>query len=711
MKTFLFGLLICSTALADGLVNPSLSSSGGSGGTNVANIVAGAGLVGVTNGVVITITTNGAGGGGSYTGGTGVNVSGSTIAVTTDVMRTNINDTATNVAPQYNFQNGMTIPGQNGVTFGGYDFGNDSLGNQGAQFGFNTNHSGGGAGGIESEAYITSPGTFALIMGEDNQNASGMQFGKSILSYEFLDMNQDFVPTGPTNLAYQNFGGYVQGFYGWSKVQFFITPYSDRNNVGYTTFGIRAECPTNNDPLTGVPEPQLTFYTTFGQPSGYNNNRMVSENSHVGMVLKSNGVYVVNAQLNTLTVSNTANITTLNATNVVVNGTLNIAGTTTFLGGAIVDNGLTIGGGFTNLAGSTAEFATTGTATAINITNAHGVGVNFLRSSNVWEVYSNGVLVAWDDTNDNLTGFNFNGNGNGLTNLNASSLASGTVTNQISFSNTVSVNGVVLESNTNALAVVSNNAYLWQMLTNGQMLGFSAWTNNALISSATGFDMGTSSTTQGYGFSVGNSLFSGLVSSGSTVVTLVANGTKYMSLGSVSGFGIGLPVAARFCWDTTADSTTGTTDTGLTRNAAGVIEIDNGTAGVIKGSLLASNVTALGGIIIGNSTNTASFTTVFTNFIDGGLYTNATGRNIFVWTPCTFTPGTGVGGNATYAITVGGVVKSVFSSGTLATSLAMPETNAVSYLVTNGGAFAFTNLSSGTGSSAAILPGGYYEVH
>lgn len=123
------------------------------------------------------------------------------------------------------------------------------------------------------------------------------------------------------------------------------------------------------------------------------------------------------------------------------------------------------------------------------------------------------------------------------------------------------------------------------------------------------------------------------------------------------------------------------------------------------------NTNNCGVLVIGSYTNMPSFTLVQTNYIDSKLYTNQTGRNILVVMPCTVTTGTGVGGNATYALTVGGVIKDVFSIGTLATSLLMPYTNKVSYIVTNGGVFAGTNLSTGLNSTAAIVPGGYYEIH
>ena len=116
-------------------------------------------------------------------------------------------------------------------------------------------------------------------------------------------------------------------------------------------------------------------------------------------------------------------------------------------------------------------------------------------------------------------------------------------------------------------------------------------------------------------------------------------------------------------------------------------------------------------LIVGASTNIASFTLVQTNWIDGATYTNFTGRPMYVITPCTVTPGTGVAGNATYALKIPGQTTNVLSIGTLATSLAMPQTNIVAGFVPAAGTFIFTNLSSGTGSTAAIVKGGQYMVY
>lgn len=132
---------------------------------------------------------------------------------------------------------------------------------------------------------------------------------------------------------------------------------------------------------------------------------------------------------------------------------------------------------------------------------------------------------------------------------------------------------------------------------------------------------------------------------------------------------------------------------------------------VLVNSDIPSGLTPVfGSLTIGTATNVASFTLVQTNLIDGATYTNQTGRTIQVIIPCTVTPGTGIGGNATYALKVPGIVTNVLSIGTLATSLAMPQTNFIISFVTNSGTFTPTNLSTGTGSTAKILNGSTYMV-
>jgi hypothetical protein len=101
---------------------------------------------------------------------------------------------------------------------------------------------------------------------------------------------------------------------------------------------------------------------------------------------------------------------------------------------------------------------------------------------------------------------------------------------------------------------------------------------------------------------------------------------------------------------------------------------------------------------------------VQTNWIDGSLNTNLTGRPIYVITPCKLTT-TGVSGNASYSLQVPGSVTNQFGIATIVTSIAMSYTNHVAAFVTNAGTFTFTNTSAGAGDSAAILNGGQYIVY
>lgn len=121
-------------------------------------------------------------------------------------------------------------------------------------------------------------------------------------------------------------------------------------------------------------------------------------------------------------------------------------------------------------------------------------------------------------------------------------------------------------------------------------------------------------------------------------------------------------------------------------------------------------VTNLSTLVVGNPTNTPSFTLVNTNWVSGKLYTNATGRPIMVIMPCQITM-TGVAGNATFSLLVTGVTTNSLSMTTLITSLATSLTNQVSALVAAGGTFTGTNLSAGAGDSSATVNGGQYMVY
>lgn len=121
-------------------------------------------------------------------------------------------------------------------------------------------------------------------------------------------------------------------------------------------------------------------------------------------------------------------------------------------------------------------------------------------------------------------------------------------------------------------------------------------------------------------------------------------------------------------------------------------------------------ITNLSTLVVGNPTNSPSFTLVNTNWVSGKLYTNTTGRPIMVIMPCQITM-TGVAGNATFSLLVTGVTTNSLSMTTLITSLATSLTNQVSALVAAGGTFTGTNLSAGAGDSSATVNGGQYMVY
>lgn len=126
---------------------------------------------------------------------------------------------------------------------------------------------------------------------------------------------------------------------------------------------------------------------------------------------------------------------------------------------------------------------------------------------------------------------------------------------------------------------------------------------------------------------------------------------------------------------------------------------------------LANGVTDnLSTLKVGAATNTASFTLTQTNWIDGKLYTNTTGRTMFVWAPC-FLTFAAVSGNASYNLEVTNTTTNFLSQTTSATSLAVKLTNSVYAYVPAGSTFAFTNRSAGAGDSAAILTGGQFMVY
>ena len=109
-------------------------------------------------------------------------------------------------------------------------------------------------------------------------------------------------------------------------------------------------------------------------------------------------------------------------------------------------------------------------------------------------------------------------------------------------------------------------------------------------------------------------------------------------------------------------------------------------------------------IVIGNSTNTASFTLTQTNFISGQLYTNLTGRPILVSANATLTLAA-VSGYASMELLASGYLTNSSGMNSSASTIAESYTNTLSMFIPAGQKYTFTNLSSGSGNSAAVLGG------
>lgn len=209
-----------------------------------------------------------------------------------------------------------------------------------------------------------------------------------------------------------------------------------------------------------------------------------------------------------------------------------------------------------------------------------------------------------------------------------------------------------------------------------------------LRNGTTSFDTGGNGT--GIGYDSGN-------------MAIFASGTKIARATSSFGFEMQSAENLYFKGGTTRGSIG---DTSNGENPANIYA-----ANLIQGSnstFLSANIT--NSLVMGTSTNTPSFTIVQTNFIDGGLNTNQTGRTILVTAPCKLTT-TGVSGNASYSLLIPGSVTNTFGISTIVTSIAMSYTNAISGFVPAGVVYTFTNTSTGAGDSAAILNGGQYMVY
>jgi hypothetical protein len=117
--------------------------------------------------------------------------------------------------------------------------------------------------------------------------------------------------------------------------------------------------------------------------------------------------------------------------------------------------------------------------------------------------------------------------------------------------------------------------------------------------------------------------------------------------------------------------------------------------------------TFIGTIIVGNATNTPSFTLVNTNWISGAIYTNLTGRIMQVSGNAVLTTAS-VAGYSQMALQVPGSVTNFASVISAVAGLTGAMTNGMSpALVTNGGTFTWTNTSSGAGDTSTTFGGQY----
>lgn len=122
--------------------------------------------------------------------------------------------------------------------------------------------------------------------------------------------------------------------------------------------------------------------------------------------------------------------------------------------------------------------------------------------------------------------------------------------------------------------------------------------------------------------------------------------------------------------------------------------------------------TFVGSIIVGNATNTPSFTLVNTNWVSGALYTNNTGRPMLVSGGVVLTAAL-ISGMSQMALAVPGSVTnySSFPTTTIIGGFIGGVTNGMSPAwVTNGGTFNWTNTSTGSGDTSTTW-GGQYMVY
>lgn len=137
---------------------------------------------------------------------------------------------------------------------------------------------------------------------------------------------------------------------------------------------------------------------------------------------------------------------------------------------------------------------------------------------------------------------------------------------------------------------------------------------------------------------------------------------------------------------------------------------DGSAVGRPNNAYIKTTVFAGSSVVVGAITNTASFTLVNTNWISGQLYTNQTGRPIFVLVDVVLLDAsTGVSGAAVMRLETNGAQMYQVSFGP-ALTVSVTDRKQISGFIAPGVAFDFTNLSSGTGNTAT-LSGGQYMVY
>ena len=116
-------------------------------------------------------------------------------------------------------------------------------------------------------------------------------------------------------------------------------------------------------------------------------------------------------------------------------------------------------------------------------------------------------------------------------------------------------------------------------------------------------------------------------------------------------------------------------------------------------------------ITIGSSTNSPSFITGNTNWTDGQVYVNQTGRNVWVEAPCLMTPAL-LAGNSVYSLVVSNSSSDIITNSSAAPSLLAllipANPGFVCGIVKPNGYWWFTNKS--TAGTAVMNGKGQYEV-